>query len=74
MTWTKQLPTRAGFYWFRNGPEDHPCIVEVVIEDEAQAAAGEEAATVQFVSDTETYLACDLAGDWAGPILLPLEH
>lgn len=63
LTWTKELPTAAGYYWVRGGNWPAPPYVIHVRPD----ARGQLA--VQGLYDLE---ACR-GGEWAGPIPLPGE-
>lgn len=68
MDWTKDTPTKTGFYWYRDSAsqtasdEPYITIVEVVIcEESFVAELGRESD-----KDLDTY-----KGEWIGPLDLP---
>ena len=64
LRWTKERPTKTGFYWWRNTAFDSMAtIVAVDIENRASIIIGSEK-VVDFTK---------VSGEWAGPIPEPEE-
>ena len=61
--WTKEKPTKEGYYWLRNGPEGaEPQIVQVW---------GTDLRTVELCGSDVAYDAEYIEGEWSGPLEAP---
>lgn len=65
MTWTTDLPTKPGWYWYRH-PEHKEWIVEVISTGSA--------VNVRFEWGWVDIFACHRHSEWAGPIQRPKEN
>lgn len=73
MTWTKQIPSRPGWYWLLNPNEDPglPTIVQIFFDWETRRSL----AIIPPANPKEAIHVQDLGGFdalWAGPIELPV--
>lgn len=59
--WSRKGPTKPGYYWFRQGKGQTPCIVEFNYGDEGELVDQDGASWFYF------------EGQLAGPIPLPKE-
>lgn len=66
LIWTKEKPTKAGWYWYREDSIFLPSMQEI--------ERGRDGLEVRsFVVDEVSLLKCYTRGEWAGPIPEPRE-
>lgn len=66
MRWTKEPPTKPGWYWWREAPRERTYVVEVFY--------GEQHINMQLIcvryagTDDKVHYIVEFDGEWAGPI------
>jgi hypothetical protein len=64
VNWSREIPNRPGYYWFRGQFGAEPC--EISIEP-----GPTEITLIMFISDESVHLATDQMGEWCGPLMPP---
>lgn len=64
MKFSKNIPSKEGFYWYRCSPEHEPRVRELVFDpDDESLSVYEGHGEFNFIENYE--------GEWAGPLVPP---